>query len=227
MLNRTVCVDFIYLDGKSVFHVFDKDTKFNAACFLKCISTESIWEVIMSIWASPYVGYLDEISVDQGPQFKSLEWQHLLQVIYIKESSSGIEIHNAIRVRERVHAYLRRVYNKVRAGNSALSTPYAPQLAVKATKDTAGPSGLVPTIFIFGFMPRVPLMPNYLPTNSNIIRAMLDARREMAKISNMTIVKTAATSNVPGAADLEYQIGDEVMMFREKPISKLLGPYII
>lgn len=38
---------------KSVFHILDKDMKFNADCFLEGETTQDVWEVFMKIWVSP------------------------------------------------------------------------------------------------------------------------------------------------------------------------------
>lgn len=225
VFNRTVCLDLMSLQGMSVLHAVDKDTKFSAACFLERENTEEIWESFMRIWVSPYIGYPDEVSTDQGPQFRATEWKNLLQAAGIKENSSGVESHNALGVGERYHAYLRRVYNKVRAENPTLTTNNALQLAVKATNDTAGPSGLVPTLLVFGVLPRLPLLPKDLPDNLERLKAMHGARKEMAKISNHSKLVTATSSNVPAAADRDFLVGDEVLMFREKPVGKWVGPY--
>ena len=46
VFNRTVYMDIMYLDGKSVLHVVDKDTQFSAATFLSHgVTTEDAWSV--------------------------------------------------------------------------------------------------------------------------------------------------------------------------------------
>lgn len=177
VINRTVCLDLMSLDGDTVLHVVDKDKKFNTACFLSGESVADFWEAFIRIWVSPYIGYPDVISVDQGPQFKSLDWKNLLQAACIKEHTSGVESHNSLGVGERYHSFLCHVYNKFRADNATISRQYALQLAVKATNDTAGPSELVPTLLVFGILPRIPLLPKELPQNVNRIKSMYDARK--------------------------------------------------
>lgn len=46
-------------------------------------------------------------------------------------------------------------------------------------------------------------------------------------ISLRAKVHTASSTNVLGAADREYAIGDEVLLFRERPIGKCVDPYVI
>lgn len=49
----------------------------------------------------------------------------------------------------------------------------------------------------------------------------------MTGISYEARVITAIRSNVPAADDLLYDIGDEVLMYREKPVPKWTGPFVI
>lgn len=227
IFNRTVCMDLMSLDGNSVLHVVDKDTKFGAASFLSSESTSGVWETFMLIWVSPYVGFPDEVATDQGPQFVSAEWKSLLQRSGVRERPSGVESHNALGVGERYHSYLRRIYNKVRTRDPAMDPKYALQLAIKAVNDTAGPSGLVPTLLVFGVHPRIPLLAKELPDNAARMKALHEARKEMVTLSHQSKLRTASRSQVPVAADREYLMGEEVLMFREKPVGKWVGPYLI
>lgn len=78
----------MYVDGKLVIYIVDKDKKITLAFFLQVESPESVWESFVQILVTPYVGYPDEIAADQGPQFNSSEWKNLLQSVDIKDWSS-------------------------------------------------------------------------------------------------------------------------------------------
>lgn len=80
----------------------------------------------------------------------------------IKFQPYGVESPNALGVGERYHTYLRTIANKVQAEKPHNSEKQALSLAVNAIKDTAGPSGLVPTLLVFGIMPRIPVRPHQL-----------------------------------------------------------------
>jgi hypothetical protein len=58
-------------------------------------------------------------------------------------------------VGERYHDPLRRIYRKLRHDFPNLSESLAHSLANKAMNDTVGPEGLVPTLLVFGRVPRL------------------------------------------------------------------------
>ena len=64
VFNRIVCMDIMFLEGKPILHVLDKDTKFSAAAFLRSETTEETWETLMRIWVSVYIGSPDTITTD-------------------------------------------------------------------------------------------------------------------------------------------------------------------
>lgn len=227
IFNRIVCLDIMKLDGISVLHVVDRDTKFSAATFLSGETTSDVWEAFLCIWVAPYAGYPENIAFDQGRQFTSTEWEHLMRSSNIVMHPSGVESHNALGVGERYHSYLRRVYNKVRADTPILSKNISLALAVQATNDTAGPTGLVPTLLVFGISPRLPVRPRALPEQVERMKAAISARKEMVDITSKHRIRTALKQNVPAAADMKLMIGEEVLMYREKPTAKWVGPYVI
>lgn len=74
-------------------------------------------------------------------------------------------------------------------------------------------------------MPRIPIRPHNLPDQIPRMKAMKDAREEATRIIAQSRLTTAIASNVPGAADSNIRIGDEVFFFREKPLAKWTGPF--
>ena len=225
VFNRTVCLDLMFLDSKTVLHIVDKDTKFSAAAFLGRETAEAVWEVYMRIWTNKYIGFSDVMSADQGPQFRSIAWKNFFNMAGMKLELSGVESHNALGVGERYHSFLRQIYRKVRAQHPEIPTEYALSLAVKAMNDSAGPKGLVPTLLVFGVMPRIPIVPMALPVQVQRMKAMLKARDEMTTIIAGSQMKKALRSNAPGAAMADIPIGSEVLVYKEKPIDKWVGPH--
>lgn len=179
------------------------------------------------IWVSPYVGYPDCISVDQGPQFQSDEWKNLLLESGIKLQPSSVESHNALGVGERHHFFLRRIYNKVKTDTPRLSGRQALSLSIKAINDTARPNGLVPTLLVLGVMPRLPIRPHNLPEQVLRMKAIKEARDEAVKLVAQTRLATAVASNAPAAASKDIKIGEEALMFREKPGAKWSGLFMV
>lgn len=66
----------------------------------------------------------------------------------------------------------------------------------------------VPTILVFGVMPRLPVNPRILPDQIAQRKAMNDAREDAASITAQWRHTTAIPTNVPQAADSSIRIGD-------------------
>lgn len=101
------------------------------------------------------------------------------------------------------------------------------KIAVNALNDTAGPSGLVPTLLVFVSLPRIPFNPQALTGQAEILQAMHMAIREMSRLVYQTRIFTSLHSNVPAVEDRSFKPGDEGLMYREKPFGKWIGPKII
>ena len=227
ILNRENCLDLVKINGNQILHIVDRDTRFNAAGILKGESTRDVWRCYMEIWANKYIGFPDIISVDQGPQFQSLEWKSLLQLAGIIFKPSGVESHNAINVGERYHSYLRRLYNKIENANPGMTPDLILSMAVSAMNDTAGTNGLVPTLLVFGVLPRIPIIPAKLPGQVARLNAMRQARKELSSMVAKSKLKRALKMNIFAAASKSFKIGDEVLVYREDPINKWVGPFSV
>lgn len=227
VFNRTLCLDLMTIDGKQVLHIVDKNTKFSAASFLSSETADETWNTFMRIWACMYIGFPDVMETDQGPQFTSKRWATLLLMAGIKHKLSGVQSHNAIGVGERYHSFLRKIYTKVRRSHPKALPAQSLALAVKAMNDTAGSHGLVPTLLVFGVVPRIPIVPTELPDQVARMKAMHAARKEMATITAKSRIDTARRMNVPAASGSDLAIGMEVLVYREKPEDIWVGPFKI
>lgn len=139
---------------------------------------------------------------------------------------SGVESHNSIGDGERYHDPLRRIYQKIRFSEPGLELELVMRLAVKAMNDTMNPEGLVPSLLVFGVLPRFPPMSSELPRQQEIMRALEVARAEMETISNELRLRTALLSRLPNAATFDLEVGQAVFVYREghQPY-KWTGPY--
>ena len=225
IFNRTVCLDLMYLDNSAVLHVVDKDTKFSAASFLAKETAEETWKTFMSIWVCVYIGFPDIMATDQGPQFKSSLWENLVNMAGIRQNFSGVQSHNALGVGERYHSFLRQIYRRVRHDHPNLDKTYTLSLSVKAMNDTAGYHGLVPTLLVFGVMPQIPITPVDLPNQMVRMRAMARTRKEMSCVIAKEKISKALRMNVPTAALNDIAIGSQVLVYREKPENRWVGPH--
>lgn len=224
VFNRTVALDLMYLEGKSVLHCVDKDTRFNAAAFLPAETTRAVWMEFVRIWVNAYVGYPDSIAADQGTQFVSEEFVSLCQHSGIRLKPSGVESHNALGSGERYHSFLRQLYNRIHDSFPTMDHHHKLQTAVKAANDTAGPNGLVPTLLVFGVLPRLPISVKELPDQRSRFAAQAVAKDEMVKLSALARINKALRTNAPACTQYDIRIGDEVLAYREKN-RRWHGPY--
>lgn len=227
VFNRVVLMDLMYLDGRSVLHAIDKDTLFSAAAFTCGEKLEELWQLYLHTWVHPYVGHPQVLHVDQAPQFKSPAWRALNTSASTELVLSGVESHNALGVGERYHAFLRAIYRKVRAEHPGVPQEAALSIAVAAMNQTAGPRGLVPTLLVFGVIPRTPVTTRLLPDQSNRMEAMVKARNEMQALVAKTRLRVALSAPVPAAADRAVSPGDKVLAYREHPQDEWVGPFAL
>ena len=213
IFNRTLSCDLFTIEGKITLHIVDRDTKFNAAAFLNAKTSEEVWKVYQTIWSNRYAGHPVELHVDSGPQFVSNRFRNLCQLAGISLKISGVESHNSIGVGERYHSFLRRIYQKVIREHPNINNDAALEIAVRVLNDTAGPNGLVPTLLVFGVMPRMPIRPMELPSQLERMTAIHAARKELSQSIASHRVTQALQRNTPSASMSSLKIGDEVLVY--------------
>ncbi|EED15826.1 conserved hypothetical protein [Talaromyces stipitatus ATCC 10500] len=189
--NYEIVVDVMYLDGKPVLHIVDWATSFQAARFLKSLSTKDTWEALRAAWIDTYLGPPDVISHDAGTNFAAVEFRTEARMMGIRCHQVPVEAHNAIGKVERYHTPLRRAYNIILSElGASVDKEIILQMAVKAVNDTVGPDGLVLTVLVFGAYPRMTYNspPSALTAKrvQAMRKAMIDLRNAMAtrKVNN-------------------------------------------
>ena len=226
IFNEELALDLMFLEGKAILHVVDTRTHFSSAAFLDSQSVDGVWAAFLSAWTTLYVGYPSKMRVDQGSIFTSRRWKQLTDATGISLQLSGIESHNSIGAGERYHAPLRRIYDKVLFDFPNLDKHLGLKLAVKAMNDTMGPEGLVPSMLVFGVLPRFPVSTIDLPNQVDRMNALKSARAEMETIACELKLAQALRSKLPPAADYQLSVGDQVLVKREK-IAAAQGPFPI
>lgn len=73
IFNRENSLDLMKISGNQILRIVDRDTRLSAASLLNGEKTSDVWRSYLDVWVNKYVGFQDTISVDQGPQFQSLE----------------------------------------------------------------------------------------------------------------------------------------------------------
>ena len=179
-------MDIFYLDSKPVLHVVDEATAFNAAKFLKDISAESIWRALKECWMDAYIGLPQGITHDAGKQFTAREFQSNAAMLAIKCNTAPVESHGTVGMVEKYHTPLRRDWNVIEMDIPARNETERSanlQTAVKAVNDSAGPNGLVPTLLVFGAMPR--LGPPYDAATETTTRRAAAVRRAIKELNRL------------------------------------------
>jgi hypothetical protein len=79
-----------------------------------------------------------------------------------------------------------------------------------------GSNGLVPSLLVFGVVPRFPPMSIGLPKQRDRMAALAAAQMEMSAIVSENRITAALNHNVLSSVDRTYEVGEEVLDFREK-----------
>ena len=76
---------------------------------------------------------------------------------------SRVEAHSSLGIGERLHAPLRRIYRKIIFEFPQIDRNIALKLSIKAMNDTNGDNALVPSLVVFGVIPRFPIISSNIP----------------------------------------------------------------
>ncbi|KHJ30070.1 hypothetical protein EV44_g3856 [Erysiphe necator] len=159
--NHSIFVDVMYIDGSPILHVVDEATRFQAAKWLKNMSSSHIWNMLRACWSlvkgkacnswiDVYLGPPDIINHDAGTSFTSHEFRQYAMSLSIKTKEAPVESPNTISFVERYHTPFRRAYRVIKeeigANDSDEQKAITLQVAIKAINDTAGYDGIVPTL---------------------------------------------------------------------------------
>lgn len=180
----------------------------------------------MDCWASVYSGFPDAIRLDRETAFVSDEFRQNAKDTGINLQLSGIEAHNSIGKGERYHYPLRRIYETVEKEHPRLRGKSTLRLAIKAINDTMGPNGLIPSLLVFGTLPRFPGIEASHPNQRERFQALKTARAEMEAIVAETRIQKALRSKLPPATKYLILPGDLVRVFRERS-GRWEGPFTV
>lgn len=179
------------------------------------------------IWVNVFMGYSDVLAFDQEPQFSNTNWNTYFTQSGIPKHQSGVESHNSLEVGERYHSCLRRTFESVKPNTPSTSDELELFQSIRDINDTAAPSGLIPTLLVFGVVLRIPVVTKHLPEQAKRFKTVRLAREEMTRIMANERIKMAVLRNVAAAADKEIIVGSEVLMIWEKLIGKWVGPHLV
>ena len=224
VFNHEVAIDLFWVGGNPILHVVDTHTGYQNVGLPKSLSAQHVWEAFLEAWVTVYVGMPNRIRADQGSVLTSKFWDDVTALHGVELQFSGVESHNSIGIGERYHAPLRRVFRVIRSQYPNLDPEIALRLAVKASNDTLGPDGYVPSRLVYGVDPALPVVNARHPAQRERMEALDTAKREMATITAENRIKQALRSKLPPATRYDIQPGDNVLVYREKE-KEWMGPH--
>lgn len=227
--NHTVYADIFYIDAKPILHVVDEATNYQAAQWLPTVSSQSLWRALRICWIDVYLGPPDVIVHDAGKNFMAESFASNADLLHIRTKAVPVESANSMTVVERYHQPIRRAYQTIKSESPDTDDAAALQMAVKAINDSVGPDGLVPTLLVYGALPRLGL-PHDKPNPSTFQRAaaLRKATQEMSKRFAKRQVQSALNSrNGPDVSDVHsIPIGGHALVYRPKT-DKWEGPFSV
>eukprot|EP00171_Calliarthron_tuberculosum_P020932 IDg20932t1 len=181
IFNDGLALDLMWIGGKAVLHVIDINTQFSSAIFLRCQNVTDVWNSFVECWNSL--------------------WKQLVQASEIELKLRGVESHNSLASGERYHAPLRRIYFKIKDSLPNTTPEIMLRYAVKDMNGTVRPEGLVPSLLVFGCMPRLPGdTGSKLSGQGSRMHTLVVARKEIETIIADLRVSHAFCSQIPQAA---------------------------
>jgi hypothetical protein len=152
---------------------------------------------------------------DAGSVFTSQRWFELASSVGVELGISGIESHNSLGIGERYHAPLRQIFRKIMHESPHADIELALKVAIKTLNDTLGPEGLVPSLLVFGLLPR-PVGSITTPNNASRQDLAQTARSEYDAIVARLRIARALKSRMSAAANKAFQEGDLVSVYRDR-----------
>ena len=236
LFNHYITLDLVWLPArnppsgrtnKPCLHIVDMGTRFNAATFIQAENTSAIWNAFIRSWCCLYIGFPNHMLVDQGAVFLSDEWKAACELNAIELKTTGTESHNSLSVGETYHAYLRRTYNKVHREHPSVPDETILAIAIKVLNDCTGPSGLCPSLLVFGVLPQLPSSSRRdHPSQVERLRAAETARREYESIVWAERLSMAKKKPAPSATNASFLPGDYAFVYRENQ-KRYTGPHLV
>ena len=231
LFNHEIEMDLVWIEPRPhqpALHIVDRGTHFSAAKFLPGESAADIWNLFIERWVTVYVGFPNVIGHDQSSALTSDFFKKSCREFGIILKEIPTESLNSLAICERYHAPLRRIYLKLKIEYPSLNKNTRLSLAVQGLNNTAGSDGLIPTLLVFGMVPKIPIgnLEHIPPTQRELFQALetLGEKWKSSSLSNVSSLQQSHGVNKSKAFDIP--IGSKILIYREKP-KKWKGPYTL
>jgi hypothetical protein len=182
--GNELSIDIMWIEGDAVLHVVDTATRLSATKYLDTNGAEygqgvdGVWSALFDCWVAVYSGYPNKLRTDAGSVFKSPRWSQSTDIAGIQVQVSGVESHNSLGLGEKLHDPLRRIFKKVKFDFPAAPPKMILSCATKVLNDTMGEKGLLPSLLVFGIIPRFHILSTDLPEQKDRMRILTAAQAE-------------------------------------------------
>ena len=128
------------------------------------------------------------------------------------------ESHSSLGPGERYHAPLKRIYNKLKEEEPGLSNELTLSIAVNGMNMTANTEGLIPTLLVFGTVPKIALgnIEHLTRTQKQRFTAMESARKQIERFVAQLRLKIATKLRIKGMDIFNTSPGPLVLVYGEK-----------
>ncbi len=152
--NFNVIVDIFYIEikleiNKSILHLVNEATRFQAGRWLKNITTRHVWNQLRFCWIDIYLESLDLITSDANKQFIVREFKQYASNMRIRINIVLVKTHHSIDMIERYHESLRRIYVIITAKIVEIDPNSILQMSFKTLNDSTDSDDLILTLLVF------------------------------------------------------------------------------
>lgn len=215
--NQVVYLDMMYIANKPLLHVVCEATRYQAARWLVGTTADDIWRAFRLCWCDVYIGPPDLVVHDAGTNIMAKAFQDHADLMHIETKPVPREAANSMTYVERYHAPLRRAYKIIEKEAPGMDREAVLQCAVKSVNDSVGPDGLVPTLLVYGALPRLGLPTDRpSPTAQQRALAVRKATKAMSQHFAKRQVKDALRArNGPNVSSIHSApLGSLVLVYR-------------
>lgn len=138
--------------------------------------------------------------------------------MYLKETQlllSGIEAHSSLGAGKCYYERFRRIFRNIRFTSPTVKPQDLLIISVKATNDTVGEKGLLPSRLILGIIPRFLILSTNLSELKERMEALKMAQLKMNTVAARRRVFVALLRNLLPAGNCSYKVGKDVLVYSE------------
>ena len=218
--NSYIYVDIMKLVDGNVLHCVCAGTGFQSGRFVPDMSAASAWQALCSCWIWPYAGPPDVVVHDAGTNFASKEFKDSCSAVGVSVVEVPTEAHHTVGIVERQHHVVRTIYEKFKIDFPDLAREKLLELTLRAVNDAPGPSGVSPTILVYGIPPKLPVPQRRDTTFASRVIKIKDATILATKFKAQRVLNEASrrkhTPNMSLIRALETLLpGEDVLVYRE------------